>query len=57
MGLNQEITQVLSRYRGKAAASHYVPPNSLLPNGRLEEMVREILHFLLEQGMQPGELV
>lgn len=59
MNLIQEISQVFSRHKEKAAMSHYVPPNSLitLTYGQLEERVREIADFLLKQGMQPGDLV
>jgi acyl-coenzyme A synthetase/AMP-(fatty) acid ligase len=59
MNLIQQITQVFSRYKEKAATSHYVPPNSLitLTYGQLEERVRELAQFLLKQGMQPGDLV
>lgn len=59
MDLIQEISQVFSRYKEKAATSHYVPPNSLmtLTYGQLEERVREIADGLLKQGMQPGDLV
>ena len=59
MNLIQEIIQAFSRYKGRAATSHYVPPNSLitLTYGQLEERVREIADFLLKQGMQPGDLV
>jgi acyl-coenzyme A synthetase/AMP-(fatty) acid ligase len=59
MDLIQEISQVFSRYKEKAATSHYVPPNSLmtLTYGQLEGRVREIADGLLKQGMQPGDLV
>jgi long-chain acyl-CoA synthetase len=59
MGLIQEINQVFLRYKGKVAASHYVPPNSLitLTYGQLEERVRELAQYLLKQGMQPRDLV
>ena len=59
MGLSQEITQVFSRYKGRAAVSHYVPPNSsiTLTYGQLEERVRELAQYLSKQGMQPCDLV
>ena len=59
MGLIQEITQVFLRYKEKAATSHYVPPNSLitLTYAQLEERVRELAQYLLQQGMQPCDLV
>jgi len=59
VGLIQEINQVFLQYKGKAAASHYVPPNSLitLTYGQLEERVRELAQYLLKQGMQPCDLV
>jgi acyl-coenzyme A synthetase/AMP-(fatty) acid ligase len=59
MGLSQEITQIFSRYKGRAAVSHYVPPNSsiTLTYGQLEERVRELAQYLSKQGMQPCDLV
>ncbi len=59
MGLSQEITQVFSRYKGRAAVSHYVPPNSsiTLTYGQLEERVRELAQYLSKQGMEPCDLV
>jgi acyl-coenzyme A synthetase/AMP-(fatty) acid ligase len=59
MNLIQEITQVFSRYKGKAAISHYVPPNSsmTLTYGQLGERVGEFARFLQVQGMQPGDLI
>jgi len=59
MELIQEISQVFSRYKGKAATSHYIPPKSLitLTYGQLEERVRELAEFLLKQGMQASDVV
>ena len=59
MGLSQEITRVFSRYKGRAAVSHYVPPNSsiTLTYGQLEERVRELAQYLSKQGMEPCDLV
>ena len=59
MNLIQEIFQVFSRYKGRVATSHYVPPNSLitLTYGQIEERVRELAQYLLKQGMQPGDFV
>ncbi len=59
MDLIQEIIQVFSQHKGKAAISHYIPPNSsmTLTYGQLKERVGELAQFLLEQGMQPGDLV
>ena len=59
MNLIQEIIQVFSRYKGRAATSHCVPPNSLttLTYGQLGERVKELAHCLLKQGMQPSDFV
>ncbi len=59
MELIQEINQVFSRYQGKAAISHYIPPQSLvtLTYGQLEERTKEFAGFLLKQGMQPSDVV
>jgi acyl-coenzyme A synthetase/AMP-(fatty) acid ligase len=59
MDLIQEITQVFSRYKGRAAISHYVPPDSsvMLTYGQLEERVKGLAQYLLKQGMEPSDLV
>lgn len=58
MNLIQEITQVFSRYKGRAAISHYVPPNSsmTLTYSQLGERVGKFARFLQEHGMRPGDL-
>ncbi len=59
MELIREISQVFSQHKGKAAISRYIPPNSsmTLTYGQLEERVGALAQFLLERGMQPGDLV
>ncbi len=59
MNLIHEIAQVFSRYQRAAAISHYVPPNSTmtLTYGQLGERVGKFAKFLVERGMQPGDLI
>ena len=59
MDLSQEITQVFSRYKGKPAISHHVPPNPsmTLTYGQLGERVEKFARFSMVDEIQPGDLV
>jgi len=58
MKLFREIEKTFSNYREKPAVSRFTPPNSLstLTYGQIEEQIRHFSHFMIQQGMQSGDL-
>ena len=58
MKLFREIENTFSNYREKPAVSRFTPPNSLytLTYGQLEEQIIHFRHFMIQQGMQSGDL-
>ena len=58
MKLFREIETTFSNYREKPAVSRFTPPNSLytLTYDQLEEQIIHSRHFMIQQGMQSGDL-
>lgn len=58
MKLFLEIENAFSSYKRRPAVSRFTPPNSLstLTYGQLEEEIRHFRHFMMQQGMQSGDL-
>jgi acyl-coenzyme A synthetase/AMP-(fatty) acid ligase len=58
MKLFREIENTFSKYREKPAVSRFTPPNSLstLTYGQLEEQIRHFGYFMMQKGMQSGDL-
>jgi acyl-coenzyme A synthetase/AMP-(fatty) acid ligase len=58
MKLFREIENTFSNYREKPAVSRFTPPISLstLTYGQIEEQIKNFSHFMIQQGMQSGDL-
>ena len=52
------IEEAFSRYKGKFAVSRLTPPGSLftLTYDQIERETRRLRRFMIQQGMQPGDL-